>query len=191
MTVPEQLRTPRLLLRRWRATDAAELAPILEANVAHLARWIPARVATPAPAAELMGRLEAYVAAFDAGREWRYALVAREGPRLLGEVSLFPRNEAGRVSFGARDVDHIEIGYWLRADATGQGFATEAASAATALALSLPGMSRVTIHCDEHNAPSAALPRRLGFEHVATIEEPARSGLRTSRLQIWEYTRVP
>ena len=186
MRVPEQLRTPRLLLRRWRATDAAELACILEANVAHLARWIPARVATPAPAPELVVRLEAYAASFEDGREWRYALVAREVPRLLGEVSLFPRNEAGRVSFEEGDADHIEIGYWLRADATGQGFATEATSAAKDLALSLPAISRVTIHCDEHNTTSAALPRRLGFEHVATIEEPAHSGLPGARLQIWE-----
>jgi RimJ/RimL family protein N-acetyltransferase len=91
--------------------------------------------------------------------------------------------------FDAEDVDHIEIGYWLRQDATGLGFATEAAQAAMDLALSLPGMSRVTIHCDEQNTPSAAVPRRLGFEHVATIEEPGHSGLPAARLQIWEYTR--
>ena len=189
MTVPEQLRTPRLLLRRWRTTDAAALAPILEANVAHLARWIPARVAMPASAEELVERLETYVAAFDEGREWRYVVVGGEVPRLLGEVSLFPRNKAGRVSFDANDVDHLEIGYWLRQDATGQGLATEAAKAAIDLALSLPGMSRVTIHCDEQNAPSGALPRRLGFQHVATVEQPAHSGLAAARLQIWEYTR--
>ena len=187
--VPDQLRTPRLLLRRWRTTDAAALAPILEANVAHLARWIPARVATPAPAEDLVERLETYVAAFDAGREWRYALLAGDVPRLLGEVSLFPRNNTGRVSFAGSDADHIEIGYWLRHDATGQGLATEAAKAALDLALSLPGMSRVTIHCDEQNAPSAALPRRLGFEHVATVEHPTHSGLPAARLQVWEYTR--
>ncbi|HKW46263.1 MAG TPA: GNAT family N-acetyltransferase [Gemmatimonadaceae bacterium] len=189
MKIPEQLQTPRLLLRRWRTTDAAALGPILEANVAHLARWIPARIAMPAAAAELVGRLESFAAAFDAGREWRYALVASDASRLLGEVSLFPRGQAGRVPFDSEDADHIEIGYWLRHDTTGQGFATEAARAAMDLALSLPGMSRVTIHCDEQNASSAAVPRRLGFEHVATIEEPAHSGLSAARLQIWEYTR--
>lgn len=189
MTVPEELRTLRLLLRRWRTTDAAALEPILQANVEHLARWIPARVATPATASELIGRMESYAAAFDAGREWRYALFARHAPDLLGEVSLFPRNDSQRVPFDSGTADHIEIGYWLRHDATGQGFATEAARAATDLALSIPGMSRVTIHCDAQNAPSAALPRRLAFEHVATREEPAHSGLPAARLQIWEYTR--
>jgi RimJ/RimL family protein N-acetyltransferase len=189
VTVPEQLRTSRLLLRRWRPIDATELAPILEANLSHLARWIPARVATPAPTKELVGRLQIYAEAFDAGREWRYALIAGDAKRLLGEVSLFPRSKAGRVAFESNDADHIEIGYWLRKDATGHGFASEAAQAARDLALSLPGMSRVTIHCDEQNTPSVALPRRLGFEHVTTIEEPAHSGLPPARLQIWEYTR--
>jgi RimJ/RimL family protein N-acetyltransferase len=179
LIVPDQLRTPRLVLRRWRATDAPELGPILEANHAHLAPWIPARVATPAEPGVLTKRLETYAAAFDDGREWRYALFTTESC-LIGEVSLFPRAQWGRVPFDS--ADHIEIGYWLRADVTGQGFATEAARAAIDLALSLPGMSRVTIHCDERNAPSAALPRRLGFGHVATIEEPS------GRLQIWQVT---
>jgi len=46
--VPDQLQTDRLLLRRWRVTDAAELQPILAANVTHLGPWIPRRVAEPA-----------------------------------------------------------------------------------------------------------------------------------------------
>ncbi|HEY7236136.1 MAG TPA: GNAT family N-acetyltransferase [Gemmatimonadaceae bacterium] len=178
--VPGFLRTPRLVLRRWRETDAAELLPILEANVGHLRGWIPTHVAEPVPYEQIVGRIERFVAAFDAGREWRYALVSADTRRLLGEVSLFPRVAVKRVPFDA--ADHIEIGYWLRADATGQGYATEATRAAMSLALSLPKMSRLTIHCDERNTASAALPRRLGFYLAATIEEPS------CRIQIWEYT---
>jgi RimJ/RimL family protein N-acetyltransferase len=175
-----------LLLRRWQATDAPELAPILEANVAHLADWIPARVSKPAPVAQLVERLEDYSAAFDADREWRYALFTTDRPRLIGETSLFPRTASERVSFDT--ADQIEIGYWLRADATGEGYATEAARAALALALTLPGMSRVSIRCDERNAPSVALSRRLGFQLAATIDQTAASSDRAIRLQVWEYT---
>src|SRR6185503_1186169 len=39
--VPDELRTARLLLRRWRPSDAAALQPVLAANSAHLAPWIP------------------------------------------------------------------------------------------------------------------------------------------------------
>ena len=155
------------------------MLPILEANVEHLRGWIPARVAEPAPLPQLIERMAEYSTAFDTGREWRYALLATSGARLLGEVSLFPRLASRRVPFG--EADHIEIGYWLRADATGQGYATEAARAAMDLALSLPNIVRVAIHCDERNFPSAALPRRLGFHLAATVEQTA------CRLQVWEY----
>jgi RimJ/RimL family protein N-acetyltransferase len=186
MRAPVEFRTPRLLIRRWHASDAVELAPILATNVDHLAPWIPWRVAEPAPPAQLATRLEEFAAAFDTDREWRYGLFAAESGRILGDVGLFPRNESGRVALDA--ADHVEIGYWLRADATGRGYATEAARAALEIARSLPGMSRVMIRCDERNIASAAIPRRLGFRLVMTVLE---SGVRAEepecRLQVWEY----
>ena len=74
MPVPAEVRTARLVLRPWRAEDAADLQPILEANHAHLAPWIPVRVSTPAPVPELTERLERFAADFAANREWRYGI---------------------------------------------------------------------------------------------------------------------
>lgn len=176
--VPHELHSPRLHLRRWRATDAADLEPILAANVAHLTPWIPRRVAEHADVETLARRLDEFSAAFDANREWRYAFFDAAIGTLLGEISVFPRNATGRVPF--EDADEIEIGYWLREDATGRGLATEAARAALELALTLPGIDRLTIRCDERNAPSAAIPRRLGFRLMETIDNAA------VRLQMWE-----
>ena len=176
--LPGELRTARLILRPWRVTDAALLAPILAANVDHLTGWIPARIATPAPVDLLAIRLSEFANAFDAAREWRYAILSADG-ELLGEISLFPRSDAGRVPFD--DADRIELGYWLRRDATGNGYATEAARAAADLASTLPGVERLTIICDERNDASAAVPRRLGF-HLAS--HAADSSGRV--LQVWE-----
>lgn len=159
--VPESARTERLLLRRWRATDAGRLAPVLEANHAHLAPWIPKRVAQPGTAAEIAARLAGFEREFDAEREWRYGLFRLADDAVLGEVGLFPRDAERRVAFG--DADRIEVGYWLRADCTGSGFATEAARAALAIASSLDGLTQVEIRCDPRNLPSAAIPKRLGF----------------------------
>lgn len=183
--VPDELRTSRLLLRRWRATDAMVLQPVLAANVEHLAPWIPWRVAEPLDVGPLAARLVEFAAAFDATRELRYGLFAVDGATVLGEVSLFPRNSGGRVTID--DADHLEIGYWVRADRTGEGLATEAARAARDLALTIPGMSRITIHCDERNAASAAIPRRLGFHLAAVVsEEPSSPERSPVRVQIWE-----
>jgi RimJ/RimL family protein N-acetyltransferase len=184
--VPADFHTERLHIRRWQPSDAGALAPILAANVEHLSPWIPWRVAEPLPAEQLALRLGEFAKAFDADREWRYGVFARDPHRVLGDVSLFPRNQTGRVQFTS--ADRIEVGYWLRADATGHGFATEAARGALALASALPGMTRVLIRCDERNVASSAIPRRLGFRLASTISE---RGVRPDeppvRLQEWEY----
>jgi RimJ/RimL family protein N-acetyltransferase len=173
-------------MRRWQPADASALAPVLAANVEHLAPWIPWRVAEPLPAEQLALRLGEFAKAFDDGREWRYGVFDGDPPRVLGDVSLFPRNETGRVAFSS--ADRIEIGYWVRADATGCGFATEAARGALRLASSLPGMSRVLIRCDERNIASSAIPRRLGFRLASTIpERGVRPDEPDVRLQEWEY----
>jgi RimJ/RimL family protein N-acetyltransferase len=183
--VPEELHTPRLLLRRWRPSDALALQPVLAANVEHLAPWIPWRVAEPLDVGPLADRLAEFAAAFDEAREWRYGLFALSDCAVLGEVSLFPRNGAGRVPLHA--ADRLEIGYWVRADRTGEGLATEAASAACKLAGTIHGVSRLTIRCDDRNGASAAIPRRLGF-HLATVETqvPSSPDRLAVRLQIWE-----
>jgi RimJ/RimL family protein N-acetyltransferase len=65
--------------------------------------------------------------------------------------------------------DHVELGYWLDAAVAGQRLATEATRALLAVAATLPRMTHAEIRCDTANAPSAAIPRRLGF-HLAAIE---------------------
>lgn len=188
MPAPNQIRTRRLLLRPWRADDAEALLPVLEANQSHLGPWIPARVAEPAPLPQLTARLAAFAADFEADREWRYALLAPGDGRVLGEISLFPRSAEGRVPYAA--ADRAEIGYWLRADATGMGLASEAAQAMVDLAETMPTLRGVEIRCDARNGVSAAIPRRLGFE---LSDRVTSAGLSTGSataitLQVWTRT---
>lgn len=177
MTVPQAIRTERLLLRPFSADDAPALLPLLEANQDHLSRWIPEHVWRPLPLPELAIRLDGFAAAFAADREWRYALLSRDGATLLGEVDLFSRTASGRTTYS--EADRAEIGYWLRADMSGRGLATEAARAMLELARSLPRISQAVIRCDELNAPSRAVPLRLGFSLTDT--ERNASGV----LQVW------
>ena len=178
------MRTARLLLRPWTATDAARLRPILEANLTHLGPWIPAHVATPVPVPELAERLAGFGEDFASGRAYRYALLTPDGTKVLGEVDLFPRAATGRVPLP--DADHSELGYWLDAAVTGQGLATEAAGALVAIAETLPGMTHVEVRCDAANTASAAVPRRLGF-HLAAVE----AGLQVWRLDLATHDPGP
>ena len=182
--IPVGLCTPRLLLRPWRADDADALHPLLVANYERLAPWIPPRVATPAPVPALAERLSGFAAEFDADREWRFAMLTPDETRLIGEIDLFPRSASGRVHLS--DADRAEIGYWIRADESGRGFVTEAARAMIDVARQVDRFARVEIRCDARNAPSAAVPKRLGFRLSETIEEPpARAEQHSVQLQIW------
>jgi RimJ/RimL family protein N-acetyltransferase len=183
---PDSHETPRLVLERWRPDHAPALLPLLEANVSRLEPWIPWRVAQPVPLPRLRERLAGFSRAFDEDREWRYAVHHAATRELLGEVDLFPRDPEARVALA--NADRVEVGYWLRGDAQGLGYATEAAAAAMALGLALPGIWRAEIRCDEANAASAAVPRRLGFHLARTIAAPAAApGDEAVQLQVWEW----
>ena len=182
---PDTITCDRIFLRRWRPDDAVALHPVLDANVAHLEPWIPWAVAAPAPVAGLRSRLAGYADDFDAARAWLYGIFARGGEReeLLGGAGIYPRDATRRVPAAA--ADRAELGYWLRADATGRGYATEAARALMDAALALPFAARIEIRCDPRNDASAAVPRRLGFRHAATFTDDAGQAT-----MLWEYQRA-
>ena len=184
MRVPPEIQTDRLVLRPWREEDAVALCPILESNFEHLGPWIPARVATPAPVPELRRRLAGFARDFTDDREWRYGVFSRDEGQLLGEAALFPRSPTTRVMFP--DADRVELGYWIRRDATGQGLVSEASRALVALAASIREFGFVEIRCDARNEPSAAIPRRLGFGLASTVESPSvAADTSPVQLQVW------
>ncbi|MEQ9104817.1 MAG: GNAT family N-acetyltransferase [Rhodothermales bacterium] len=157
--------TSRLLLCPWDTHHAEGLARVLAVNQEHLTGWIPARVSRPGTIPELEARIADWRADFAAGQAFRWAIFEAEGPLLpLGEISLFPRTRDHRTRIS--EADRLEIGYWLRNDATGKGYATEAIRAIPGVATPWPGLTTLEIRCDPANAPSVAVARRLGF-HLA------------------------
>jgi RimJ/RimL family protein N-acetyltransferase len=183
---PREVRTGRLVLRPWQGDDAEALLPVLEANREHLGPWIPRRVSDPAPVPVLSQRLTGFGDDFAANREWRFGMFSPDQRRVMGEVGLFPRAASGRVPFA--DADRVELGYWLRADDTGNGFVIEAARAVLAEAATVARFSHVEIRCDARNAPSVAVARRLGFLLAETLREEAEPDV---ELQVWTSALEP
>ncbi len=109
---------------------------------------------------DLVRRLARFSAEFDAGQRWLYGIFLPDESAILGGLGLHPTTDEPHV---------VEIGYWLRADVSGQGYATEAVRAAT----HLPGVAEALIHCDPRNLRSAAVARRLGFRHITTLPSAA------------------
>ena len=125
----------------------------IRASYPELQRWMAWAQSMPT-IEEQRAVLEAGESAFDADTEWVYMLYELSSGELVGAAGLHRRGEP-RVT---------EIGYWVRSDRTGRGYATATARALTQAAFTrLPDIERVEIHVDRANAASAAVPRKLGY----------------------------
>ena len=178
---PERIEIPAAgaVLRRHQPGDVDSLQAVIEISRDHLRPFMPWADQDRAATADFVAKV---AEGWASGDNYSYLLTAPDsdgaGERLLGGCGLHRRG----------DPDTIEIGYWLRPDAVGQGTMTAAARALATAAFELDGISRVEIRCDVANLRSSAIPKRLGFIHVGDEEhEPVASG-ETGRRQIWVCT---
>lgn len=180
LTFPDELKTQRLVLRRWRAGEAPELKAAIDANLAHLQAWMPWAMSEPSPIEAVEERVARFEDEFTTGVEWLYAIRARGDGAVIGGCGLHPR-------IGS---DGLEIGYWLAAAATGQGFATESAGALTRAAFKHTSIVRMQIRCDPRNGASSAVAERLGYRHIETLigETSTPTGAPRDTM-VWELTR--
>ena len=171
--LPPMVRTQRLILRRQRPEDAPLIKEAVDASLAHLRASVAWAQEAPTPLPALEARLAASAAAFDAGEAWAFTIFDATETRVLGGIGLEPAEPALTALVGP---DAIETGYWLRADATGHGFATEAVAALTDLAFTSLRARRVVVCHDPANAASAGVPRRLGFRSLGIVAEEVLPG---------------
>jgi RimJ/RimL family protein N-acetyltransferase len=150
---PYVVRTPRLLLRCWEPRDAPLAGEAIAASLDHLRTWMPWAHDEPIPGDERIALLRTFRGRFDLGQDFIYGIFEPDGSRVIGGTGLHTR--VGDEAF--------EIGYWIRADAVGRGYATEAAGALTRVGLELCSAQRIEIHVDPGNSASLAVPRKLGF----------------------------
>lgn len=172
--------TARLLLRAWRESDAPTLMSAVESSLPELRRWLSWARDWRGERSATEDLLREFAAAFEEGRDWMYGIFDAADGSVLGGTGLHPW-------IGP---DALEIGYWIRTDAAGRGYATETAAALTRVGFERHGVARVEIRCDEGNDASARIPARLGFRRVATIESPLKTLEGGSlRRHIWALDR--
>jgi RimJ/RimL family protein N-acetyltransferase len=155
-----QIRTKRLLVRRYRADDLDRLAEIQSLpEVARYLYWEPRTRAQVEPALALriaQTRLERD------DDSVTLAVERLEDGLLLGDATIFLRSLTHR---------QVEVGYVFHPDAGGHGYATEATRALVDLAFDDLEAHRVFARTDARNTASAALLRRLGFRQEAHFRE--------------------
>jgi RimJ/RimL family protein N-acetyltransferase len=154
-----RVHTRRTLLRCWDPCDAPALTRVIAANLAHLSPWIPWTREEPESVDEKAARLRRFRASFDLDQGYVYGVFSPDERDILGGTGLH-----ARIGPGA-----FEIGYWIDVARVNQGLATEVSAALARLAFELHRVDRVEIRCEPDNVASAAVPRKLGFRHEATL----------------------
>jgi RimJ/RimL family protein N-acetyltransferase len=155
-----EIRTERLLLRRYREDDLDRLAEIQSLpEVARYVYW------EPRTRAEVEPVLAKRIAETRLERDDDAVTLAVERQAdglLLGDVAIFLRSVAHR---------QVEVGYGFHPDAGGHGYATEATRALIDLTFKDLNAHRAFARTDARNSASAALLRRLGMRQEAHFRE--------------------
>jgi RimJ/RimL family protein N-acetyltransferase len=156
-----RIHTQRLMIRCWQPGDAALLSEAIAQSLDHLRVWMPWAHEEPKDLQQRIQWLRESRGKFDLNQNFNYGIFNRDETLVLGAIGLHPK--VGN--------DALEIGYWIHAHHINQGLATEAAAALTKVAFEIYRVVRVEIHCDPDNLRSAAVPRKLGFVHEATLRQ--------------------
>ncbi len=158
------LETSRLILTPIDTSDARDLWAAVEASRAHLEPWLP-WVPFNTDAEASFRYAEASASDWDNARACRFGLRDRIGRRLVGVVGL--------EAF-AHLHQSVELGYWLRSDAGGKGFMTEAARATVDWAFRVLNAHRVRVAAATDNHPSLGVIGRLGFRFEGIARQAER-----------------
>jgi RimJ/RimL family protein N-acetyltransferase len=171
-TAPYRIETERLVIRCYEPADAQAMKEGVDASLDHLRRFMPWARFEPEPVEAKVERVRAFRGAFDADEDYIYGIFSRDETRYLGGTGFHQRGGAGS----------LEIGYWVRADATRQGIATESTAVLTRVAIELCDAHRVDLQIDPENTASQGIPHKLGFTQEGTLrrrlEPPAGAGPR-------------
>jgi RimJ/RimL family protein N-acetyltransferase len=154
-----RIQTERLVLRCWDPRDAPLLQAAIDASLEHLWDWMQWARGEPQDLQTKIGLLRRFRGNFDLGNDFVYGIFNPEESQVLGGTGF--HTQVGK--------DALEIGYWIHVDFINRGLATETARALTRVAFTVNEVKRVEIHCDHDNVRSAAVPRKLGFVHEATL----------------------
>jgi RimJ/RimL family protein N-acetyltransferase len=166
---PERIELRELVLRRWSDGDAPALTTAVRESFEHLHRWME-WATEPPTLANMRAFVDRSVREWDSDEEHAYAVFDPSESILIGAIGIHDR-----IGPGGR-----EIGYWVHVDHTRRGIASTGAAVVTDMLMSLAGIERVEIHCDQNNTASAAVPASLGYrlDRIESGERntPGKSG---------------
>lgn len=155
------IETRRLLLAPIDASDAKDLWYAVDASRRELEPWLPWVPFNVDPDASYR-YADASAVDWDNVRACRFGIRERATKKFVGVVGL--------ESFAHLHLS-AELGYWLRTDATGQGYMTEASNGVLTWAFRDLKAHRIRVAAATGNHASLAVIRRLGFSFEGIARE--------------------
>ena len=163
--VPEEIIGERIVLRSIKTGDGAAIWETVEESREHIKVWM-AWVNHNNSLADSEEYARSAHARWIQRESLAMGIWDAKADRLLGQCGLV------RPDW---DIPSIEVGYWLRSTALGQGYVTEAVRLAVSMAFDHLGMQRVHLRCDALNVRSAAVAERSGFVLEGRLRNDDRS----------------
>jgi RimJ/RimL family protein N-acetyltransferase len=151
--MPLSLTGPRIILRRLEDVDAPAVFATTETARAHLTPWMhwPQQHRTLD---------ETRIAIRDDRLRWLLRERFSMGIFALADASML-----GNIVLNVEvaEVPSFNLSYWVRPEAEGNGYVSEATQLIVTCAFDLLGARRVGLYCDPRNTRSARVAERLGF----------------------------
>jgi RimJ/RimL family protein N-acetyltransferase len=165
---PYRIETERLVIRCYEPRDAALMKDAIDSSLDHLRPWMPWTESEPQTLEEKTELVKTFRSQFDLGDNFVMGIFSADESEVLGGTGLHPRQGPGG----------LEIGYFIRASATRQGYVTESSAALTRVGFEICKAEYIEIRIDPENEASLGVPRKLGYIEEATLRGrlPGRRG---------------
>jgi len=178
-TMPSELETERLTIRKYKKSDAEELGMVIAANDEHLRPWMQWMSKDPISLEQRVNIIEVWASQWDETSDFEYGIYKED--ELIGGVALRKRIGPGGY----------EISYWLTKSSTKQGFMTESVKAISIAALELDDVDRIEIHHDVTNIPSKSIPTLLNYEMILDSSPTEKLAPNETGIEyIWRLTNT-
>src|SRR5215471_19693320 len=162
----EELHGERVVVRPYRESDAQALFEAVVESRDHIRPWLPF-ADEHQTVDESRNWILQQMASWILRDDLMLGIWEQASDRYLGGTGLHPHDWV---------IGYFEIGYWIRVSAEGHGYIAESVRLLTDYAFDYLKANRLEIRCDELNARSAAIPKRLGY----VLEGRLRNDLATT-----------
>lgn len=164
--IPASITTERLIFRLFEDQDSQALLDAAKESHEGLYMWFGGILSRKDLT---LHNVQTYIAEcqleFQKREFLQYGVFDRKTEHLIGVGSLHHLDWT---------VPKGRIGYWVRKNSQGIGYATEAAHVMTLVALDQIKLERVEIRAEIRNRPSALIPKKLGYQFLTVFEKNKR-----------------